>query len=55
MNANEIKGLAGGPGVKNPSCNTGDTGSIFGQETNIPHIVKHLSPCATAPEPVSHN
>ena len=27
----------GGPGVKNPPCNTGDTDLIPGQGTKIPH------------------
>ena len=31
----------GGPGVKNPPSNAGDTGSIPGQGTKIPHAVWH--------------
>ena len=42
----------GGPVVKNPPSNAGDTGSIPGQGTKIPHVVGQLSPCATTTEPV---
>ena len=34
---NSIRDFPGGPVVKNPPCNSGDTGSIPGQETKIPH------------------
>ena len=34
----------GGPVVKNPACNTGDTGSIPGQRTNIPHAQEATHP-----------
>ena len=34
----------GGPVVKNPPCNAGDTGSIPGRETNSPHAETQLSP-----------
>ena len=37
----------GGPEVKNLPSNTGDTGSIPGQEAKIPHAVGQLI-CATA-------
>ena len=37
----------GGPVVKNPPYNAGDTGSIPGQRTKIPHAAGQLSPCAT--------
>ena len=40
----------GGPVVKNPPSNAGDTGSIPGQGTKIPHAVGQLSPCATTTE-----
>ena len=40
-----------GPVVKNPSCNAGDTGSIPGWGTKIPHAVGQLSPRATTTEP----
>ena len=35
----------GGPEVKSPPSNTGDTGSIPSQETKIPHAVGQLT-CA---------
>ena len=40
----------GGPMVNNPHCNAGDTGSISGRGTKIPHTVGQLSPCATTRE-----
>ena len=40
----------GGPVVKNPPCNAGDTGSIPGQGTKILHIAGQLSPRASATE-----
>ena len=43
----------GGPVVKNPPSNAGDTGSISGQGTKIPHAVGQLS--LRALEPVRHN
>ena len=33
----------GGPVVKNPPCDAENTGSIPGQETNIPHASEQLS------------
>ena len=39
-----------GPVVKNPPCNAGDTGSIPGQGTKIPHAMGHLSLPATTTE-----
>ena len=36
--------------VKNPPYKAGDSGSILGQGTKIPHAVGQLSPCATATE-----
>ena len=38
--------------VKKPPCNTGDLGSIPGQETKIPHASEQLSLQATTAEPV---
>ena len=38
--------FSGGPVIKNPSCNTEDTGSFPGQETKIPHASGQLSPHA---------
>ena len=40
----------GGPVVKNPPCNAGDTGSIPGGGTKIPHAVGQLSLRATTTE-----
>ena len=45
----------GGPGVKNPPSNAGDTGSIPGQETKIPHATGQLSLCATTRDPMCQN
>ena len=36
----------GGPVVKNPPCNSEDTGSFPGRETEIPHATGQLSPHA---------
>ena len=33
----------GGPVVRNPPCKAGDTGSIPGQGTKIPHVAEELS------------
>ena len=41
--------------VKNPPCNAGDSGSIPGQGTKIPHAVGQLSPWAETTEPTPHN
>ena len=45
----------GGTVVKNPSFNAGDTGSIPGQGTKIPHAVGQLSPSAATTEPTRHS
>ena len=45
--------LPGGPIVKNPPSNAGDTGLIPGQGTKIPHAVGQLSPRMTTTEPAS--
>ena len=45
----------GGPVVKNPSCDAGETGSTPGWGTKIPHAVGQPSPHATTREPVCHN
>ena len=34
--------------VKNPPCNAGDTGSIPGWETKIPHAADILISCTTS-------
>ena len=44
------EGLPGGPTVKNPPPNAGDTGSIPGGGTKIPHTTGQLSPRATTTE-----
>ena len=41
----------GGAVVKNPPSNAGDTGSIPGRGTKIPHAAVQLSPCAATTEP----
>ena len=43
------RGFPGGPVVKNPPANTGDTGSMPGSG-KIPHASEQRSPCATTPE-----
>ena len=45
--------FAGGPVVKNLPSNAGDSSSIPGQGTKIPHAAGKPSPCT--PEPVHHN
>ena len=40
----------GGPVVKNPPCNAGDSGLILGRGTKIPHTVKQLHLRATTTE-----
>ena len=47
--------LPGSPVVKSLSSNAGDTGSIPGQGTKIPHIEGQLSPHATMKDPVCSN
>ena len=42
-------GFPGGPVVKNPPANAGDTGSSPGPR--IPHAAEQLSLCATTTEP----
>ena len=37
----------GGPVVKNPPCNAGDTGLIPGWGTKIPYATEQLSPRTT--------
>ena len=41
-----LRGFPGGPLVKNPPWDVGDTGSIPGWRTGIPHAEEQLSPCA---------
>ena len=37
--------FTGGPAVKNLACKVGDTGSIPGWETKVPHGAGRLCPC----------
>ena len=61
MNSTEMikkegkRDFPGGPVVKNPPSNAGDTGSIPGQRTKIPHASGQLSPPAATSEPVCHS
>ena len=48
-------GTSLGPVVKNPPSNAGDTGSIPGRGTKIPHATGQLSPCAATTELVHLN
>ena len=54
-----LKTLLGGlpwcPVVKNPPSNTGDTGSIPGQGTKIPHAQEQVSPHTARKEPAFSN
>ena len=38
--------------VKNLPCNAGDSGSIPGQGTQIPHVSEQLRLCTTTTEPM---
>ena len=49
----EFRDFPGGPVVRNPPCNAGDTGSISGWGTEIPHTTGQLSLQTTATEPES--
>ena len=45
----------GGPVVKNLPCNAGDSSSILGPGTKIPHAKGHLNLRAATTEPACHN
>ena len=45
----------GGPVVKNPPCNAGDSSSILGWGTKIPCAKEHLNPRAATMEPACYN
>ena len=45
----------GGPVVKNPPSNAGDSGSIPGPGTKIPHAAGQLSLHGTTTDPMHHN
>lgn len=47
-----LEDFPGGPVVKNPPAHTGDTGSIPGLGTKIPHATGQLSLCSATTEPV---
>ena len=47
--------FSGGGVVKNRPWNVGDSGSIPGQGTKIPHSLEQLSQCATTTESESHS
>ena len=47
--------FAGGPVVKYLSCKAGDSGSIPGQSTEIPHATEQLSPCISTNALACHN
>ena len=49
------RNFPGGPVVKNPPFNAGDTALIPGQGTKIPHAEGQLSPHATTTEPTCLN
>ena len=40
----KARDFPGGPVVKNPPCNAGDSGSILGRGTKIPRAAEQLSP-----------
>ena len=44
------KDFPGGPAVKNLPAKVGDTGSIRGWGSKIPHATEQLSPCTTTAE-----
>ena len=46
------RGLPGHPVVKNLPCSAGDTSSIPGWGTEIPHALEQLNPSATTRESV---
>ena len=47
--------FSGGPVVRNPPDNAGDTDWIPGLGTKIPCASEQLSPCATTTEPMLQN
>ena len=50
-----MRDFPGGPVDKNPPSNAGDTGSIPGRGTKIPHATGQLGPLAATREPKCHN
>ena len=51
----EQSDFTGGPVIKNPPCNAGDSGLIFDQQTKIAHASGQPSPCARTRESVYLN
>ena len=51
----EKEDFPGGPVAENLPCNAGDSGSIPGRETRIPHATEQLSLWAVTTAPVHHN
>ena len=51
----KTRDFSGGPAVKNPPSNAGDTGSIPGWGTKIPRAMGQLSLHTATTEPVHHN
>ena len=47
---NDVQDFPGGPVVKGPPSNTGNSGSIPDQEIKIPHALRKLIPRATTRE-----
>ena len=45
----------GGPVIKNPPCNAGDSSSILGRGSKIPRAKEHLNPGAATTGPACHN
>ena len=55
-NKEKLEGeFSGGPMVKDSPSNTGDTGSIPGWVTEIPHAVGQLSPHSATKDPTCRN
>ena len=50
-----MRGIPGGPEVKNLPCNAGNADSIPDAGTKIPHASGQLSPCTTTREAACHN
>ena len=44
--------LPSDPVFENLPCNAGDTGSLPGGATKIPHATGQLSPCTTTKDPI---
>ena len=51
VKARRPRDFPGGPVFENLRCNAGDSGSIHGGGTKIPHATGQLSPCTTTKDP----